>query len=204
MKMTLHESKAIILSLVSNRNGVKNISEGSDCFHNESHFNRLFGLEIKRSKRSKKPFVLILINITGLKTSHTTDLQNKLQKAFLSDFRETDIRGWYKQESIIGIIFTELYSFGHDTREAIFGKTLASLHSQIDPDDLRKIYVTFHSYPKDIENSIGSGRFELEFDHDLTRDHSTSTSSSRVRKLIDFVGSSLAIIKRAPRSLNRP
>jgi hypothetical protein len=202
MKMTLHESKAIILRLVSNRNEVKNISEGSDCFHDESQFNRLFDLEIKRSKRSKKPFVLILINITGLKKSHT--MLSKLQKVLSSDFRETDIRGWYKQESIIGIIFTELYSFGHDTREAIFGKTLAALHSQIDPDDLRKIYVTFHSYPKDIENSIGSGRFELEFDHNLTREHSTSTSSSRVRKLIDFVGSFLAINKQAPRSLNRP
>ena len=202
MKMTLHESKAIILRLVSNRNGVKNISEGSDCFHDESHFNRLFDLEIKRTKRSKKPFVLILINITGLKKSHT--MLNKLQKVLSSDFRETDIRGWYKQESIIGIIFTELNSFGHDTREAIFGKTLAALNSQIDPDELRRIYITFHSYPKDLENSIGSGRFDLEFDHDLTRKNSTSISSSRVRKLIDFVGSFLALIKQAPRSLNRP
>jgi hypothetical protein len=201
MKMTLHESKAIILRRVFNRNGVKNISEGSDYFHDESHFNRLFGLEIKRSKRSKKPFVLILIIIAGLKKSHTT--LNKLQKALSSGFRETDIRGWYKQESIIGIIFTELNSFGHDAREAIFGKTLAALNSQIDPDELRKIYITFHSYPKDLENSIGSGRFDLEFDDNLTREHSTSTSS-RVRKLIDFVGSFLAIIKPAPRSLNRP
>ena len=193
MKMTLHESKAIILRLVSNRNGVKNISEGSDCFYDESHFDRLFDLEIKRTKRSKKPFVLILIDITGLKKSHTR--LNKLQEVLSSDFRETDIRGWYKQESIIGIIFTELNSFGHDTREAIFGKTLAALNSQIDPDELRRIYITFHSYPKDLENSIGSGRFELEFDHDLTRKNSTSISSSRVRRLINFVGSFLALIK---------
>ena len=193
MKMTLHESKAIILRLVSNRNGVKNISEGSDCFHDESHFNRLFDIEIKRSKRSKKPFVLILINITGLKKSHT--MLNKLQKELSSDFRDTDIRGWYKQESIIGIIFTELNSFGPDTREAIFSKTLAVLNSQIDPDELRRIYITFHSYPKDLENSIGSGRFDLEFNHDLTRKNSTSISSSRVRRLINFVSSFLALIK---------
>ena len=49
--MTLHEIKAFILGMVSNRNGVKNISEGSDCFHDESQFNRLFDLEIKRTKR---------------------------------------------------------------------------------------------------------------------------------------------------------
>ena len=167
--------------------------ERSSSMYDESHFNRLFDLEIKRSKRSKKPFVLILINITGLKKSHT--MLKKLQKAFSSDFRETDIRGWYKQESIIGIIFTELSSFGPDTREAIFSKTLAILNSQIDPDELRRIYITFHEYPKDIENSVGSGRFYLEFDHDLTGMKSTSISSSRVRKLIDFVSSFLALIK---------
>jgi len=193
--MTLHESKAAILRVVSNRNGAKNISEGSDSFYDESHFNRMFDLEIKRTKRSKKPFVLILINITGLKESRTIDVLNKFQKAFLSGFRETDIRGWYKQESIIGIIFTELNSFGHDTREAIFGKTLAALNSKMDPDELRKIYITFHSYPKDLENSISSGRFDVEFNQDLTRKNLTSISSSRVRRLIDFVGSFLALLK---------
>ena len=192
-KMTLNENKSAMLRLISNRKRANNISNGSDSFSDEYHLNRMLDLEIKRSKRSKKPFVLILINITSLEKSNT--MLNKLQKALSSSFRETDILGWYKQESIIGIIFTELNSFGPDTREAIFSKTLAALNSQIDPDDLRKIYVTFHSYPKDIENSIGSGRFDLEFDHDLTREHSTSTSSSRVRKLIDFVGSFLALIK---------
>jgi hypothetical protein len=193
MKMTLHKNKASILRLVSNRNGRKNISEGSDCFYDESHFNRFFDLEIKRTKRSKKPFVLVLINITGFKKSYA--MLNKLQKALSSGFRETDIRGWYKQESVIGIIFTELNSHGHDTREAIFGKTVAALNSQIDPDELQKIYITFHSYPKGLENSIGSGRFDLEFDHDLTKKYFPSISSSRARRLIDFMGSFLALIK---------
>jgi hypothetical protein len=192
--MTLHESKVAIVRLVSKRNGARIISEGRDGFYDESHFSRMLDLEIKRTKRSKKPFILILINITGLIKPHASDMLIQLQKAFLSDFRETDIRGWYKQESIIGIIFTELDSLGHNSRDVIFGKTLAALNSQMGPDELRKIYITFHAYPKDLENSIGSGRFDVDFDHDLTRKNSTSISSSRVRKLIDFVGSFLALL----------
>ena len=195
MKMTLNENKAAILRLVSNRNGAKIIFEGSDSFYDEFHFNRMFDLERKRTKLSRRPFILILINITDIKKPRATDVLNKLRKAFLSDFRETDIRGWYKQESIIGIIFTELDSLGHNTRDVIFGKTLTALNSQLGPDELSKLHITFHSYPKDLENSIGSGRFDLEFKHDLRRKNSTSTSSSRVRKLIDLVGSFLAIIK---------
>jgi hypothetical protein len=201
--MTLHESKAAVLRLVSNRNGAKIKSEGSNSFYDEFHFNRVFDLEIKRTRLSQRPFILILINFTDLKKTRATDVLNKLQKIFLSDFRETDIRGWYKQESIIGIIFTELDSLGHNTRDVIFGKTLTALNSQMGPDELSKLYITFHSYPKDLENNIGSGRFDLEFTHDLTRKSSTSIFPSRVKKLTDLIGSFLALIKLTPRYVNR-
>jgi hypothetical protein len=201
--MTLHESKAAVLRLVSNRNGAKIISEGSGSFYNEFHFNRMFDLEKKRTKISRRPFILILINISDLKKPCTTDVLNKLQKIFLSDFRETDIRGWYIQESIIGIIFTELDSLGHNTSDVIFGKTLTALNTQMGPDELSKLYITFHSYPKDLENSIGSGRFNLEFNQDLTWKNSTIISPSRVKKLTDLIGSLLALIKLTPRFVNR-
>ena len=129
--MTLHESKAALARLVSNRNGSKIHLDNSDGFYDEFHFNRMLDLEIKRTKLSRRPFMLILINIAGLKKPRTVDRLNKLKKSFLSDFRETDIRGWYRQDSILGIVFTELGSAGHDTRDVIFGKTLAALNSQL-------------------------------------------------------------------------
>jgi hypothetical protein len=201
--MTLHESKAAMARLVSNRNGAKIRSEGNDSFYDEFHFNRMFDLEIKRTKLSRRPCILILINITGLKKPRFLDRLNKLQKAFLSDFRETDIRGWYRQDSILGIVFTELGSAGHDTREVIFSKTLAALNSQLGADELRKIYVTFHSYPKDIEHSIGSGRFDLQLDHDLPRDNSANLYSSGSIILKELFGSVPVLVKLASVYFNR-
>jgi hypothetical protein len=186
--MTLHESKAAMSRLVSNRNGAKRRFEDGDGFYDEIHFNRMFELEIKRTKLSRRPFILILINISSLNTSRTFDRLNKLKKSFLSDFRETDILGWYRQDSILGIVFTELGSAGHDTREVLFGKTLAALNSQLGPDELQKIYITFHSYPKDLEHSIGSGRFDLQIDHDIARDKSAKPSSSKLTRLAELVG----------------
>jgi 5S rRNA maturation endonuclease (ribonuclease M5) len=158
-------------------------------------FNRMFDIEIKRTQRSNKSFILIHINISDLKNSRTTHLIKLLQKVFSSNFRDTDIRGWYKQKSIIGIIFTDLDSVGQDTREIIFGKTLAALNFHIDPDELRKLHITFHSYPKDLENSSHSGLFDVEFNQDLTKKYTASISSSRVRKLINLIGSFLALVK---------
>jgi hypothetical protein len=99
------------------------------------------------------------------------------------------------QESIIGIIFTDLDSVRHDARDIIFGKTLAALNSLMDPDELRNFHITFQSYPKDLERGIGSGRCDVEFNHDLTSKYIASISSSRVRKLINFIGSFLALVK---------
>jgi hypothetical protein len=202
--MTLHESKAAIVKLVASRNGAKIRSEGSGSFYDEFHFNRMFDLERMRTKRSRRPFILILINITSLKKPRSSDMLIQLQHAFLSDFRETDIRGWYKQGSIIGIVFTELGSAGHDAKEVIFGKTLAALNARMGPDELQKIYITFHSYPKDLENTIGSGRFDLEFHHGFTRDDSTAKSSSTVRGLKDLGGGFLSLVKLASGCFIRP
>lgn len=153
----------------------------------------MFDFEIKRMKRSKKPFILILINMTGLEKSLTIGLVNKLKKTFSSSLRDTDIRGWYKQDSVIGIIFTGLNSVGYDTREVVFGKIMFAMSSQMDPNELRKINITFHSYPKDLKNSFGSGHFDSEVGQNLSRKDSANMSPSRVRKLIKFVSSILAL-----------
>ncbi len=198
--MKFNESKATIIEMASIRNEAKRISDGRNGFYDEYHFKRMFDLERKRTELSRRPFILILIDVTGLKQPHAL---NKLQKAFLSGFRETDIRGWYREDSIIGIIFTELGSDGQNSREAIIGKTLAALNAQMGPEELRKLYITFNSYPKDLENSIGSGRIDLEINHDLTEESGTNGSSSNVRKLTNLVGSFLALIKVTPRYFNR-
>lgn len=191
--MTLRDGKAVITTQRASRSGRKNFSQGKDCFYDESSFNRMFDLEIKRTKRSKKPFVLILIDITGLKKVNTR--LNKLRKVFLSNVRETDIQGWYRHESIVGIIFTDLASLGEDTREAIFNKTVEAVNSQLTSEEMRKVYITFHTYPKDLENSIGSGRFHLEFDQDSVQENTSGLSCSRLRKLMDLVGGFVATVR---------
>jgi hypothetical protein len=135
----------------------QNLDGGGVDFHSETHFLRMLDLEIKRARRSAKPFILVLIHMNaGLFNGN-----GKWQEAVASGFRETDFRGWYKQDSIIGIAFTDLRSVGDDTRAILFGKLLDALASRIEPDDLRKIYITFHTYPSSSEDAVPRGRFDL-------------------------------------------
>ena len=192
--MGLHESNVTLFRRISDRNGAKSLSGGSDRFYDESLFHRMFELEIKRTARSKKSFILILIHFSDLEKTRALELLGRLQKAFSSDFRDTDIRGWYKRDSVVGIIFTDLTALGHDTREVLFGKTMAALDSQMDPDELRKIYITFHSYPRNRENGLGSGRFTVETNDDSAGENTTRIASSRLRKLVNYVVSLLALV----------
>jgi hypothetical protein len=171
---------------------------GSNKFYDELHFNKMFNIERKRSLRSQKPFILILINITGFMKPCPHDGLNQVLKALASSFRETDFRGWYMRGSVIGIVFTELDSVGHDTRAILFGKMQAALASQMDPDNLRQIYVTFHTYPSADEDAVSCGRFDLERFQDMTDQHARMRPPSRMKRLMDVMGSFAAFIKTAP------
>ncbi len=175
--------------------------EGSDDFYDELHFNRMFDLERMRSRRSQKPFILILINITGFMKGEGL---NQVLKALASNFRDTDFRGWYVRESVIGIVFTELGSVGPDTRAALFGKMQAALVSRLDSDDLRKIYVTFHTFPSSREDAVSCGRFDLERCHGMMDRHGWTHSSSRMKRLLQAMGSFAAFVKFVPAFFNHP
>ena len=171
---------------------------GSNDFYDELHFNRMFDLERRRSLRSQKPFILILIHSTGFMKPCPLKVLDQVLKALESSFRDTDFRGWYMRESVIGIVFTELDSVGPDTRATLFGKMQASLASQMNPEALKKIYVTFHTFPSSHEDAVSCGRFGMEYFPDMTDQHARMRSPSKVKRLLDIMGGFAAFVKTVP------
>ena len=135
----------------------QNPDGGGIDFHSEAHFRRMLDLEIKRARRSAKPFILILIHMN----SGSFNGNGKWQEAVSAGFRETDFRGWYKQDSVIGIAFTDLNSAGSDTRTVLFSKVLSALALRAEPDEMRNLYLTFHTYPSSQDGTVSSGRIDL-------------------------------------------
>jgi hypothetical protein len=172
--------------------------EGGNGFCNELQFNRMFRLERKRAKRSAKPFILILIHVTGLMNSCPPGGADKLQKTLSSAFRETDFLGWYRRESVIGIVFTELHSVGDNTRAILFGKLMDALASRIEPDALQKIYITFHTFPSSHEEAVSCGRFDLGRFQVPTDQIAGLQLFPGVKKLIKAAGPLTALLKFLP------
>ena len=136
------------LRLASNRGKAKDVSEGNEYFFDEPVFKEMLNREMKRSQRSMKPLMLMCFDISGMMIPNCTHEHRILRKAFATCVRETDVRGWYRQESIMGILFTEIESALPSVRDSLFRRVMAHLVSQAGPSVLFKVKVTFHIYPE--------------------------------------------------------
>src|SRR5512137_730906 len=68
----------------------------------EGYFRDLLCLERKRTERSRRPFVLMLLDITrAFQGPRSADVGRMMAEVLFTCTRETDIRGWYAQGSVI-------------------------------------------------------------------------------------------------------
>lgn len=84
---------------------VNNKAYSEDIFKNYLHF------EMNRVLRNGTAFLLMTFNISQLSNKEINSLLALIHRST----RETDIKGWYKQDEIVGIIFLDTdqtsYSF---------------------------------------------------------------------------------------------
>ncbi len=71
---------------------------------NEEAFQRMIAIERKRTERSRKPFLLMLLDAGD--HAHSSKALTSIVPVLLSTTRETDVVGWYKDGSMVGVIFT--------------------------------------------------------------------------------------------------
>jgi hypothetical protein len=119
---------------------------------NEASFRRTLGLERKRSERSGRAFVLMLVESTPLLNAKPEaarqDLLNRILDALARSTRETDIKGWYSG-SEIGVIFTEVDpSEGKATAAGLLARTTEALSATLAIEELNAVKLSFHVFPE--------------------------------------------------------
>src|SRR5580704_6609381 len=73
----------------------------------ENLFHSMLTLERRRAERSRKLFVLMLLD-ANLEHGTAEETLRQAVDIVVASKRETDLVGWYKQGAILGIIFTEV------------------------------------------------------------------------------------------------
>jgi exopolysaccharide biosynthesis polyprenyl glycosylphosphotransferase len=184
-----------------NLTGLKGLkSNGDDAFYDASQFQLLLQVERRRTERSKKPFILMLVDLSAVPVGqHPDDELAKLRFVLLSGSRETDIRGWYEQDKIMGIIFTEVTSVDKASIEHILKKVNDTICDCADMEWAKKIKLAIHVFPEENGHSpVEKAMFNTNLYPDSSQVILSRPCSSSLKKIMDFFGSLFALIFFSP------
>ncbi len=114
----------------------------------EDAFHQMIYLEKKRTERSGKPFLLLLINLKNFRSfAERIKVFKSLGLMLSSALRETDVRGWFEYDFIMGVIFTEIGETDiNRARNRIHQKLRDSLLQHLDLEQINMLDLSFQVY----------------------------------------------------------
>ena len=178
---------------------VEALGSGNRGLISEELFAKLLSLERKRSERSRKQFVLMLVDAGEILRTDRRDVALEQITAALSlSTRETDVRGWYRKDSAVGVILTEFGSA--DMRSAldtVFCKVNSALRVNLGTGQLNEIHISFHVFPDDL-GTQGGGSADLRLYLDFLQEDKTKKAARLIKRAIDIAGSLAALILLSP------
>lgn len=142
-------------------------------FLDEGSFQRMLALERKRADRSGRRFVLMLLGCrTLLKVGGQRPEEfEKTLSALLGSTRDTDIKGWYTADSVLGVLFTEIGAAdGRFVAHALLDKITAALSGSLSIEQINELRLSFHVYPEDWDHEGSGGPADSVLYPDLRND----------------------------------
>jgi lipopolysaccharide/colanic/teichoic acid biosynthesis glycosyltransferase len=161
----------------------------------EALFLEMLRLERRRTERSGKPFMLVLIDGSDLIRGTRMEVFQSVAASVSCRTRVTDVLGWYERGKKLGMLMTEIgYA---DTRdlEVIANKITDAIEEALTPESFSRLKLTFRVYPD--SESDGGGREPGRPDAVLYPDLSRSQNHRRslaLKRAVDIFASACAIL----------
>src|SRR5271169_4406691 len=167
-------------------------------FVSEEVFAGILCLERKRAERSGKLLVLMLLEAQTLLQTDAGTLQN-IVEALFSTTRETDVIGWHKEGSVMGVLLTEM---GEAERKVIAKTILARTDSALSRHLGRKfskeITILLHFFPEEWDEKDPGAKVNSN----LYPDQSAILQAKRIphvlKRSIDALGGLFGLLILAP------
>jgi lipopolysaccharide/colanic/teichoic acid biosynthesis glycosyltransferase len=157
-------------------------------------------LEQKRTERSRRRFVLMLLESASLLTrGHKKETLEQILETLAKSTRQTDVIGWYKEGSVIGTIFTEIGpEEGHSVAKALLTKFTGALASTLSIEQINQISLSFHVFPDDWEDHNNGRPVASALYLDSAIGGGPKKGTLWVKRTMDVVGSLAALVVLAP------
>lgn len=162
-------------------------------------FRRVISLERRRTERSRKPFVLMLLDMGDhLSSDATAKSLGKLLAAVSLCTRTTDVVGWYQTDSVVGVMFIEI---AFEDRKTIVSTMISRvsdmLRNHLNLEQFNRVSVSFHVFPEEWEQESRKPSNPV-FYPDLTRQAEAKRASGALKRTMDVVGSLFALLCALP------
>jgi lipopolysaccharide/colanic/teichoic acid biosynthesis glycosyltransferase len=166
----------------------------------EKAFKQMMAIERKRTERTNEPFLLMLLeNGFHHGSKEKKQLLECLESILPSCLRDTDIIGWYKDRSVIGVMYTGLIdSNKNSVLGAIVKKVTAKLKQKLTSDQFDRVNVSFHFFPDDWKYDNSGRPNNPALYQDLVSSENSRRSVLVIKRVIDLVCTSLILICSGP------
>ena len=172
------------------------VIENDPVFFDQPHFRHMLKVERMRTERSKKPFLLLLLDISRLiKTMPNVDIIDKIKTSLNPSLREADIRGWYHNNITIGVLFTEIALMDKAFVDTTIHKIYDRFREKLDPDWIKKIEISYHIFPE----TLADESFNINLYPDIVKKDLSKKLPIFIKKvLFDIIGSAIALLLFSP------
>ncbi len=166
----------------------------------QSAFQRLISLERKRSERSGKPFILMLVDLGDQPPSaKTAAVLSNVASALCVNTRDTDTTGWYEENRVVGLMFTELGSEDHTKPlTTIANRVTNTLRENLPSEQFDQVRIWFHVFPEDWNNGGAERAGNLKLYPDVINRTDSRRYYHAVKRVMDIGGSLAAMTFLAP------
>ena len=120
--------------------------------------------------------------------------------ALLSSTRETDVIGWYKERTTVGVIFTGLRRrrIKNSILSTILNRVSTTLRDKLTFEQFNQVSISFHFFPDDWDHDNSGRPSNPALYPDLSTRDNGRRSLLGIKRLMDIGGSALALIMCAP------
>ena len=168
-------------------------------FLSEEQFRKMLSRERKRSERSRKHLVLMLIDGKGIENKKTDAPMEQIAVVLAAGVRETDMAGWFEDKSVFGVIFTEFGDCAVSVAVKIIeAKMTAELQRAFRANQLNSFHISFYAFPDSWDGNGHGKPVAATLYPDLFEVEKQKKLSLLLKRGMDALGAAVALILLAP------
>jgi lipopolysaccharide/colanic/teichoic acid biosynthesis glycosyltransferase len=167
---------------------------------NEESFHRTISLERKRAERSRRSFLLVLLDIRRiLPDDKNGKILHKILSSVWTLIRETDVTGWQENNAVLGLMFTEIPTENRrSTVGAVLSRVSGVLYNNLSFDQFSQVTISHYVFPEEWDSDVQQRPSDPALYRDLAKRADGSKLYLATKRAMDIVGGAFGLLMFAP------